>query len=73
MICQHYFVFHVQLAMTDTVVSRNYFGRQVQSFEADLPISHPDLLQQKSSKREYVRGVFIRAPAVVEVRYSILN
>ncbi|KAK7099437.1 pyridoxal 5'-phosphate synthase subunit PdxT-like [Littorina saxatilis] len=55
------------LGMTDTLVSRNYFGRQVDSFEADLPITHPRLLNDPSTKKEYFRGVFIRAPAVLEV------
>ncbi|XP_076450673.1 pyridoxal 5'-phosphate synthase subunit PdxT-like [Babylonia areolata] len=59
------------LGVTDTVVSRNYFGRQVDSFEADLPITHPQLLYPSSSsaspQKDYFRGVFIRAPAVLEV------
>jgi 5'-phosphate synthase pdxT subunit len=57
----------LQLTMTDTVVSRNYFGRQVDSFEADLAITHPDLLSNPDHKKEYFRGVFIRAPAVLKV------
>ena len=56
-----------QLGVTDTLVSRNYFGRQVDSFEADLPITHPQLLWHPGSTKEYFRGVFIRAPAVLEV------
>ena len=56
-----------QLGVTDTLVSRNYFGRQVDSFEADLPITHPQLLRHPGSTKEYFRGVFIRAPAVLEV------
>ncbi|KAL8580707.1 hypothetical protein ACOMHN_004748 [Nucella lapillus] len=60
------------LGMTDTVVSRNYFGRQVDSFEADLPITHPRLLLHQPhppspAHKEYFRGVFIRAPAILEV------
>jgi 5'-phosphate synthase pdxT subunit len=43
----------------DMTVNRNYFGRQVHSFEADLEV--PVLGE------EPVHAVFIRAPAVVEV------
>jgi pyridoxal 5'-phosphate synthase pdxT subunit len=43
----------------DVVVERNAFGRQNESFEADLPMT---LLGN-----EPFRGVFIRAPAVSEV------
>lgn len=56
------------LGVTDTLVSRNYFGRQVDSFEADLPITCPDLLLDPAANtKEYFRGVFIRAPAVLRV------
>jgi 5'-phosphate synthase pdxT subunit len=41
------------LGLADFVVTRNAFGRQVHSFEADLDIGHGD---------EPVRAVFIRAP-----------
>ncbi len=43
----------------DVVVRRNAFGRQVDSFEADVPIDGMD--------GEAVRAVFIRAPAVESV------
>jgi pyridoxal 5'-phosphate synthase pdxT subunit len=43
----------------DMTVNRNYFGRQVDSFEADLEVL---VLGE-----EPVHAVFIRAPAVVEV------
>jgi pyridoxal 5'-phosphate synthase pdxT subunit len=43
----------------DIVVRRNAFGRQVDSFEADVPIEGMD--------GEAVRAVFIRAPAVESV------
>ena len=46
------------LGMIDVVVERNAFGRQKESFEADLDIP---TLGKKSFK-----GVFIRAPAVRE-------
>jgi 5'-phosphate synthase pdxT subunit len=43
----------------DVVVRRNAFGRQVDSFEADVPIT--------GMEGEAVRAVFIRAPAVESV------
>jgi pyridoxal 5'-phosphate synthase pdxT subunit len=49
------------LSNLDIVVERNAFGRQEDSFEADLSI--PILDKNKNS----FRGVFIRAPIVTEV------
>jgi pyridoxal 5'-phosphate synthase pdxT subunit len=43
------------LGLVDLAVSRNAYGRQVASFEADLPLVGED---------EPLRGVFIRAPRV---------
>lgn len=48
------------LALMDIAVARNAFGRQVDSFEAD--IDAPDVAGD-----EAVRGVFIRAPYAAEV------
>jgi 5'-phosphate synthase pdxT subunit len=45
------------LGLVDISVARNAYGRQVASFEADLRLD---------DKTEPVRGVFIRAPRVVE-------
>ena len=45
------------LGDVDIVVRRNGYGRQVQSFEADLDLIEGD-------KSEPLRGVFIRAPRV---------
>ena len=45
------------LGLVDIVVRRNAYGRQVASFETDLPLAQGDA----------VRGVFIRAPRVAEV------
>ncbi len=59
-----------QLAVLDVVVERNAFGRQVESFEADLAIAGRD---------EPVHAVFIRAPwihktgAAVEVLASVVD
>jgi pyridoxal 5'-phosphate synthase pdxT subunit len=46
------------LSLLDITVVRNAYGRQVDSFEADIPIKDQD---------ESVRAVFIRAPVVEEV------
>ena len=46
------------LGLLDLEVSRNAYGRQVASFEADLELEGED---------EPLRGVFIRAPRVAEV------
>jgi len=48
----------IQAGVLDVVVERNAFGRQVDSFEADLDVKGFD---------EPVHAVFIRAPWVVEV------
>ena len=47
-----------RIGLMDLVVRRNAFGRQVDSFEADLPFSGLD---------RPVHAVFIRAPLVEEV------
>lgn len=47
-----------RLNLIDLVVARNAYGRQVASFEADLDIAGLD---------GSFRGVFIRAPRIVEV------
>jgi 5'-phosphate synthase pdxT subunit len=46
------------LGLLDLEVSRNAYGRQVASFEADLELGGED---------EPLRGIFIRAPRVSEV------
>jgi 5'-phosphate synthase pdxT subunit len=46
------------LALVDITVRRNAYGRQVDSFEADLDVEGVD---------HPVRGVFIRAPVVEDV------
>jgi pyridoxal 5'-phosphate synthase pdxT subunit len=46
------------LSVLDIRVARNAYGRQVDSFEADVPLRDQD---------ETVRAVFIRAPVVKEV------
>ncbi|XP_021278329.1 probable pyridoxal 5'-phosphate synthase subunit PDX2 [Herrania umbratica] len=48
----------------DCTVHRNYFGSQIQSFEAELLV--PELASREGGPETFP-GVFIRAPAVVEV------
>ena len=45
------------LGLVDVAVARNAYGRQVASFEADLELAGDD---------EPLRGVFIRAPRVID-------
>lgn len=46
------------LGLMDTLVRRNAFGRQVASFEADIPV--------KDLEGKDIRAVFIRAPYILE-------
>lgn len=50
----------------DVRVNRNYFGRQIESFEAalDLPFLNGD---NRSTEQEPFNGIFIRAPVVEKV------
>ncbi len=52
------------LGLMDIKVERNAFGRQLESFEADLDI--PELKRATSSKADY-HVVFIRAPIIESV------
>lgn len=54
------------LGKLDTVVSRNFFGRQVHSFEAPVTVQEKCLAKTDTDADSFY-GVFIRAPAVVEV------
>ncbi len=49
----------LRLGLMDIAVLRNAFGRQIESFEADVPF--------KPLPERPVRGVFIRAPIVSQV------
>ncbi|XP_041366014.1 probable pyridoxal 5'-phosphate synthase subunit PDX2 [Gigantopelta aegis] len=57
------------LQAMDVVVSRNYFGRQINSFEQEVEIVNPELITQTGSSANSSKylGVFIRAPAVVRI------
>ncbi|CAM8949441.1 unnamed protein product [Rhodiola kirilowii] len=48
----------------DCTVHRNFFGSQLQSFETELAVPE---LASKEGGPETFRGVFIRAPAVLEI------
>ncbi|HEY80476.1 MAG TPA: pyridoxal 5'-phosphate synthase glutaminase subunit PdxT [Anaerolineae bacterium] len=51
----------------DITVDRNFFGRQVDSFEADLEASALAEVAQPEDPHGPFHAIFIRAPAVVEV------
>lgn len=51
----------------DIVVDRNFFGRQVDSFEIDLPVPALASLTGPGDPEGSFHAVFIRAPAVVAV------
>ena len=55
----------------DTDVSRNYFGRQLHSFESDVNITNEEL--RKTIKLDTFPGVFIRAPAILKVLDPAVN
>ncbi len=62
-----YFIvsFFFQLGGLDVTVSRNYFGRQINSFEAKIDLKTEKLrTKSESSLNNECLGVFIRAPAV---------
>lgn len=48
----------------DCTVHRNFFGSQIQSFEAELSV--PEIATKEGGPSTF-RGVFIRAPAILEV------
>ncbi|HEY5982778.1 MAG TPA: pyridoxal 5'-phosphate synthase glutaminase subunit PdxT [Anaerolineales bacterium] len=52
------------LGLMDITVQRNAFGRQLESFEADLDV--PELKKMAGSKNPY-HAVFIRAPIIESV------
>jgi 5'-phosphate synthase pdxT subunit len=53
-----------QLAIMNTEVSRNYFGRQVHSFESSIQLQDSEL--KEIVKNDTYPGIFIRAPAIVK-------
>lgn len=62
-----------QLGGLDVVVSRNYFGRQVNSFEAIVELLDESLYSEDNELERSFRGIFIRAPAVTAVNSSAVK
>lgn len=52
------------LGLMDIAVERNAFGRQVESFEADLVIPALDSVSSEQEKGKRFHAVFIRAPSI---------
>lgn len=48
-----------RLGTLDVTVTRNAYGRQIESFEAEIPVEEP--------LHSPVRGVFIRAPRIIRL------
>jgi 5'-phosphate synthase pdxT subunit len=55
----------------DLVVQRNAFGRQVDSFEADISVPALDTVSDQSEKGCPFHAVFIRAPLIASVSASV--
>lgn len=55
------------LGLMDIAVERNAFGRQVESFEADLMIPALDVVSSEGERGKRFRAVFIRAPSIKRV------
>lgn len=56
-----------RLGLMDIVVERNAFGRQVESFEADLVIPALNSVGSEEEKDKGFHAVFIRAPSIKRV------
>jgi 5'-phosphate synthase pdxT subunit len=55
------------IGVMDITVERNAFGRQVESFEADLLIPALDVVNSEEEKGKSFHAVFIRAPWIKRV------
>ncbi len=55
----------------DITVDRNFFGRQVDSFEADLDVPALAEVARPEDPQGPFHAIFIRAPAVVEVAPTV--
>ena len=55
------------LGVMDIVVDRNAFGRQIDSFEAELMIPPLDAVSTSGERGQPFRAVFIRAPVIKSV------
>ena len=57
----------------DISVHRNFFGRQISSFESDIPLKLPNSTQDNIPSPSSITfpGVFIRAPAILSVKDEV--
>lgn len=56
-----------RLDLMDIAVERNAFGRQVESFEADLLIPALDSVSSEEEKGKRLHAIFIRSPSIKRV------
>ncbi len=61
------------IGVMDIAVRRNAFGRQVDSFEADLTIPQLDQVSEEEERGRPFRAVFIRAPGIESVGPGVLE
>jgi 5'-phosphate synthase pdxT subunit len=59
------------LGLMDLTVARNAFGRQVDSFEADLAVPALDAVSTSAEAGNPFHAVFIRAPRIESVRSGV--
>ncbi len=59
------------LGLMDIAIERNAFGRQMESFEADLVIPALDIVSSEEEKGRRFHAVFIRAPSIKRVGESV--
>ena len=52
------------LGVMDLTVSRNAFGRQVESFEAEISVPALDAVSQPDERGRLFHAIFIRAPLI---------
>jgi len=55
------------LGVMDITVQRNAFGRQIDSFEVDIPVPALNEVSSPGEKDKPFHAVFIRAPLILEV------
>jgi 5'-phosphate synthase pdxT subunit len=61
-----------RIGLMDISVRRNAYGRQIESFEADIELSEPAAdPANKPAGRGLVRAVFIRAPIITRVASGV--
>ena len=55
------------LGVMDVTVARNAFGRQVESFEAEISVPALDAVSQPNERGRLFHAIFIRAPLITAV------